>query len=53
MIMMMTTTGMVFETSVQYGHLRRLIAREDYIKLASNFLIYDGLGEAEVAQSVQ
>jgi hypothetical protein len=34
-MMMMTTTAttdMVFETLVQYGHLTRLIAREDYIK---------------------
>jgi hypothetical protein len=35
MMMMMTTTTttvMVIETSVQYVHLKRLTAREDYIK---------------------
>jgi hypothetical protein len=29
---LMMMTAMVVETSVQYGHLTRLIAREDYIK---------------------
>jgi hypothetical protein len=32
MMMMMMMTVMVIETSVQYVHLTRLIAREDYIK---------------------
>jgi hypothetical protein len=32
MMMVVVVTEMVFETSVQYGHLPRLIAREDYIK---------------------
>jgi hypothetical protein len=32
MMMMMMMTVMVIETSVQYIHLTRLIAREDYIK---------------------
>jgi hypothetical protein len=33
LMMMMMMTAMVVETSVKYGHLTRLIAREDYIKL--------------------
>jgi len=28
----MMMTEMLFETLVQYGHMTRLIAREDYIK---------------------
>jgi len=35
MMMMMMMTDMVVETSVQYGHLTRLIAREDFIKFSS------------------
>jgi hypothetical protein len=35
---MMMMTEVVFETSVQYGHLTRLIAREDYIKCREIYL---------------
>jgi hypothetical protein len=35
MMMMMMMTEMVIETSVQYVHLTRLIAQEDYIKMLS------------------
>jgi hypothetical protein len=34
MMMMMMMTEMVFETLVQYGHVTRLIAQEDYIKMS-------------------
>jgi hypothetical protein len=33
-MMMMMMTEMVFKTLVQYGHLTRLITREDYVKFS-------------------
>jgi hypothetical protein len=36
--MMMIMTAMVVETSVQYVHLTRLIARENYIKVRQLFI---------------